>query len=468
MLDSILGNYALRSNIPGSDPEVAKVVSTAANLVADLQALSLTQKQISRVSSQAVSDVELVSDDPGLFLSKSCDNMKELVCSYLFTYDEEISAFSEIPAVSQYLLDNPTYEKEPEQILSILNTPLLVPAIPGNIFYTACGNNIQLHNPALYSQYIQQKTLYPAKTDTEIIVALLPKFMFPGSYTGGNQIDPDLSSRWQDLLLLTNDVNIEDKTDTFMLDGDLITVTRQSDEVIAIAGLRTKQNYKAFMALRNLDNLLDSISFLNARTLVLLYQEAGASPYHVDIWLAKLKLLLAGKNNLTSLLMNYFTNRQTLEEYQDIWSWFGQVPVTSESTPADLTDILESNAELKNIKNLSMSYIAPLGATGDYYYLLDVFGTSTEHTDVQRSAAFSGVFVNWYNQLRSRGGILGVEAVILAACLTALERIKVGASVNQSDSFISWYASDGLRLSGYLSNPGPIKNAFKSLVDSNA
>ena len=441
---------ATRASSPGVDPEVGKVVANASGLAQDLQAVTELQNQLSRVATAASQDAQNTMVDPSATLNKLCGHMKELVCSYVYLYDATLSPSSETPSVQTATPVD--YEKDPAKLLSAIRNPLTVPALPGNLFQLACGDDslgLQEYNYDLYTLLNDSsfQALYEGTTDAQKVAACIPRYAIPRA-----QSDPEipdaLKQRWADLLTL----NAADQ----VVNG-VQTVHTEADEVIAIAGLQTLADYQAFTALRLLDQILKDINYTYADQLISAYQWASGNPLHQGIWLARGVKALGGTSTIMDALVGYLSDRRPASEFhadqlasgfetQALWEWLAS-PIVGGAPPSAE---VEANPVLKAIETASIAYVGTLRAA-----LLSSLG-STQATMVSR-------FNSWHNTLAQRGGILGFEAIALVAALTALERVRVAASLNRSEAEIAGYAADGLRLAGYVSNAGPLQDAFQAL-----
>jgi len=439
------GQHTLRSAALGSNPEVAKVVSNAASLVQDLKGLTALQGHISRVTADAADSTRMIAEDPANALAALCKNMRELVCSYVYTYDKNLSPLSSIPSLQTYT--RPGYQKDPAILEANISSSLAIPSIPGNLYYLAAQDNLETYNPVLYSVYQTEKLANPEKSDAEIISELLPFYAFNNLHSGALAAHPDLLSRWGQLTNLS-------ATETWTLSGSQVSIKPEADEVIAIAGFRTVNNYKCFMALRYLDTLLDQISYSDANIVVSLYQQYGADPTNYGVWLSKLKTLCKGKPNISNIVLDYLADKRLSSEVTEIWSWISTTP-SIEAVSQDLQSVILS-VQLDTIESLSKNYISGSGSDNKYDKLILSF-------DGQAPAT---VFAGWKQNVKSYGGVLGFEAFALVASLTALDRVKKAAELNLSDEIIEGYAAEGYRLSAYVSNGQVLREAFKQLKDT--
>lgn len=448
-MELLTGTAALRAGPIGTNPEMAKVVSTAANLVRDLQALSVTQDQLGRVASNAAKDAQKAVEDPNGTLVKMCNHFKELLCAHVFTYDFRLSPSSEIPRVQTFT--PPTYEKDPAKLLEVVSKPLEIPSMPGNLFYTACGDNIEARNPELFA-VLEDPTFqaqHEGESLSEQVAFLMPRYAFP-DYSA---IPSELRQRWSDLMAMT-------AVDTFTLGGQQVTVKTETDEVLAIAGLRSIADYKAFTALRLLDSYVEKIRLSDAQRLVSLYQQAGANPNNYGVWLSRGAVLVAGKGSITEALSAYLAEKRISTEYQAVWQWLGSTPLVE--APPDLS-VITGDSILAAAQALSIAYIAPSTGTGLHTSLWTAFGVGSSNTEQERADAFANKLAQWHDSLNTLGGILGFQAVALVAAITALERVKTAAQQDLAEDILNRVANEGLRLARYVSNAEPLQEAFQAL-----
>lgn len=436
---------ALRSSSPGSDPQLSKVAASAAGLLRDLQALSATQEQLGRVATQASVDAQGAVEDPDGTLEKLCGHLKELVCSYVYTYDEELSEASEMPSSQTYLA--PTHEKDPAKLLMSVTTPTTIPALPGNLLYLACGDDVQTVNPDLYAVLTSQnfQDAHVGETDTQKITALMPLYTIPGTAS----LPMDLRNRWADLLALT-------AQDTWQLTGGYeFSVKTSALEAVPIVGLRTVAGYQAFMALQELDSWFEQISVADARRLTGLYQEEGEDPNHKGVWLAYGKLALLGKATVTDVLMGILTERRDPHEFQDFWNWLGSTP-----TPgvAPNLSLINDDPDLYALQQASMNYADSLRES-----LLTGFEVDDQLGSQAKATAFQTKITQWRTTLKQQGGVLGAQAVLLVAALTALERVRVAANQRLSEELVQKYGTEGSKIASYLFNAEPLQDAFAAL-----
>lgn len=445
-----ISTNAIRAKVPSSDPSVLETVQTATNLVQDLRALKLLQDYLSRVSGAAADTSDTVIENPAMALKSYTQQMRNFIVGYLLTHDESLSPLSEIQSSKIY--QGSASIKDPQHFESILANNLLVPAIPGNLFYMSCGENLEEHNLDLYNTYQTVKSLPENvnKLPAEIIASLIPLYPVSGLRSGANQIPQVLLSRWASILDMTAE-------NTWTIDN--LTVTTELEELIPIIGLRSITNYKAFMSLRILDRLLEEIPYNVAAAMKSLYQQAG-QPNHPEVWLSNLKYTLRNPTSISEILMSYFTEKNLLEEYLNTWNSLSAVPSNSNNTPTELVSVLSSNSNYQAAAAKSTNYI-----NNFLSILLSTYGGSNTLTSSERVDLFTNTFETWKTTLSSFGGILGAEGLIAIVAINQLNRISNYSAIpTANDELLTKLGKEGLAVSSYLSNAQFLESAFAGLA----
>ncbi len=452
-MEPTTGSTVLRSAPLGDNPPVSKTVAGASALLQDLQGVTAAHEQLARVSEEAYKTSNKVQSDPDQAIGELADQLKELVCSYAYTHDVYLSPRSETPKSRSAKGTPAAWEKDPSKLAEPVVNPLTVPSFPGNLFYMACRDDLAGYNPDLAAAFAAAKQAnkdqmaadpaYVPKTDTAMLAGLMPLYAVPRG-----DIPAELLTRWSNLIDLTAE-------DTWTLEGTPITVRTEADEVIAIAGLQQEADYRLFCFIQKLDEILEGIPLLQAQQLVSIFQQLGYSPNHAGTWLARGRILLEPRGRVGTAMLQCFTERRSLAELRDVWDWVGSKTVADSFPPENE---LESDSSLRALAVRSLNYV-----NLDRGDLLAGFDVSLDQDDETRVGRIQGTLERWKTQFDHWGGILGFDGIVLVAALTALERCKMAVKLGKSDDDLTKLAADGTRLAGYLSNAGPLVQAFQAL-----
>jgi len=246
-------------------------------------------------------------------------------------------------------------------------------------------------------------------------------------------------------------------TNSWILDG--LTVSTELAELVAIIGLRTVVNYKAFMCLRQLDKALEEIPHNVATAMKSLYQQAGYTS-HPQVWLSNLKSTLKNPTSISTILMEYFTHKRIFDEYQDTWNSLSSVPSNSNTTPNELISVLSENSSYNDAAVKSSTYVNNLLSI-----LLSAYGGSTSLNNTQRFDLFETTFETWKNTINSFGGVTGAEGLIAVVAINQLERISnYSALPTANDETLTSLGQEGLEITKYLSNTPFLEDAFAGLA----
>jgi hypothetical protein len=440
------GSNVLRASNPGLNPEVSKVVSEATNLSLDLQGIKNLQDQVARVAVSASNDAQALPASINSSTTSLIKHMKELVMSYVYTYDNMLSPGSEI-AWTQDVPDVP-HTKDVSTLKSRIAAKLDVPSIPGNLFYVACRDNVQDRNLDLYDALTSYRQLNPTdlSSDTELIASnFMPRFLFPGY----NSLPDSLKTRWGSIASNT-------ATSNFTINNQSITLDPSLHEVVAIAGLRTVSDYLAFSKILYLDNILKNIKSITALRLITFYTESGVSGTSVDLWLAQGKLALNNSSSLLGFLYNFFATKKSSDYLTNLITW-----LTSEVTLELDPNIPEISNDPDLISLISLSRSLGSDVINGHSSIMQSLGISTGDLNYKKNIVTT-LLSSWATRLQVQGGNLGYQAALLCAAITGLDRLAAAVDSDNSDQ-IKKCAADGLELCNYITNASSLQSAFEAL-----
>lgn len=483
-----VGLLATRSGNVPPGRTLGQGTTGVSRLIRDIQGLQMLDEQLAGAGMRGAEAAQKTYDDADESLLGMLEAFRELVCSYLFTYDDKLSTTSETPAVrtwaAQWYHPNaPTVVTSLPQLEAPLTSPLTLPSFPGNLFYLATQDDMQRHNRKLFEQIVADRVSYPDKTDAQLVAARLPY----------HAVQPDvylpkvLCDRWKALLNNTAGSTVQLG---LYADGSPATVSNvqhHAEEVIGIAGLQTLHGYQRFMVLRDLSRYLEAVPLETAHQLVTfvassdqLDLEAAGPGGLASTWLAYGKLVLSPYPDLKSVLFERLSERRSAEGMRPVWEWLTKLDTVSDADPLsnkqDEHGYFLPQAEWRNlaayceqfVRERKPDFVQWLGRNAS---TLALFMEGDPSTVLDPASPESRLqLIGWLGQVRSVGGILGFEGVLLLAILTALDRCRTvlltrGSAdyVGDPDSDLKQYAQEGLDLVQYLSNKGTLPGMFGAL-----
>jgi hypothetical protein len=431
---------ALRARIIEANAPVSEVVENAVAISQDIDSLKVVQDQIARVSRNSIEALNTIKTSPMLAMSKLCTQLKEIMCSYIYTHDSRLSPVSEIESSVNYNFSKQP-EKNPEVLKKRLDYDLSIPSLPGNIFYLAMSSNLESYNSDLYSLF-NSKKLDPAnssKSEIELMLSCFPQYILPGY----NSIPNVLKS------------TIAESLDLQKIKDD---PSKNLFQLFSAYVLRTESDHNIFKAIVNLDTILKELDTGVCYQVLSIYTQQNVSAREPSAWMLKLKTLLPQGQSVVELLMSMFIGRETTNFGTDsFWWWFfDSNPIENTVRyPDQVSSIIQANPKFKDAVDKSFEATSDLLQSIKQDFITNAASTNSD---------FKSKLNSWKTAANQIGGPLGSQAIVLIICFTVLCRIEaLSADSEATGDKIKILAGEGIKYSKYLFNGAHIANIFQVL-----
>lgn len=425
----------VRSKDLKENVSIASIVENVTKITKDIENIKNMKDHISKVAEQSLESIKNIDVNPEKFLSKMCDSMKELAASYVHTFNDELSKLSEIGS-SKKVAETQQEEKNYDKLKEKLESKSSFPSMPGNLFYLATKDSVSTYNPDLNAKIAQLKQNNPEnKTDSQLLVSLLPEYAFPGY----NSLDSRIKTAFSEAK------NIESIKQN---------PGRDMTDMVAAIGIRDGNDYEKFKELQLIDVELKKITVFAATIGISFAVQSNHPVQSYYIWLLKLKSIL-GEQTISDKLIDLFSGRTSdtgNTKLSQAWDFIFNTQLQDENLSPELNLQKENFSELRVAMEVSNDF------TRNTLPLIRAKFPTSIRQDTAR----------WKATLQNESDPLGFQGNLLLLCLLCLDRIKILAEdtsqVNTlKEGQIMLIAKEGKKYASYLSNGEKLVKAFSDL-----